>query len=83
MAFFLFTVAVSTCSGCHFFISMVSQRSYTIAKKREVIEIAMTSGVRPTARKFGIPRATVRDWVLNQEKPFAFSGSKKKKATQG
>jgi len=66
-----------------FFISLVNQRSYTIAKKRDVIEVAMTSGVRPTARKFGIPRATVCDWVLNQDKISAFSGSEKKKTTQG
>jgi len=43
----------------------------------------MAAGIRSTAKKFGIHRSTVRDWVLNQAKIFAFSVSEKDKMTQG
>jgi transposase-like protein len=41
-------------------------RNYTIAFKIHVVQYALRSSIRATARHFGLDRRVVRSWVRNQ-----------------
>ncbi|KAE9019868.1 hypothetical protein PF005_g6564 [Phytophthora fragariae] len=53
------------------------KRSYTISKKRETLDAVTTTSQLEAAKKLGIPRRTIRDWVDQEESIRAFKGSER------
>lgn len=57
-----------------------TRENYSVRKKRELIALAQTSGVREVCRAEGIPRRTLRQWMKDADKINAFDGPDSRKS---
>ncbi|KAE9010698.1 hypothetical protein PR002_g15287 [Phytophthora rubi] len=59
------------------------QRSYTIAEKREALQLIDTVGEADALRHLGYPRRNLRDWAAKRAKIFDYRGAQTSKTLKG
>jgi transposase-like protein len=60
-----------------------TKKSYTIAKKREALDLVAVSSELEAATRLGISRHTIRDWVVQKYKIRGFTGSERSPTLKG
>uniref|UniRef100_H3GYX3 DDE-1 domain-containing protein n=1 Tax=Phytophthora ramorum TaxID=164328 RepID=H3GYX3_PHYRM len=60
-----------------------AKKSYTIAKKREALDLVAVSSELEAATRLGISRRTIRDWVAEKDKIREFTGSERSPTLKG
>ncbi|KAE9185164.1 hypothetical protein PF002_g26244 [Phytophthora fragariae] len=59
------------------------QRSYTIAEKREALQLIDAVGEADALRHLGYPRRNLRDWAAKRAKIFDYRGAQTSKTLKG
>ncbi|EGZ09993.1 hypothetical protein PHYSODRAFT_523299 [Phytophthora sojae] len=59
------------------------QRSYTIAEKREALQLIDAVGEAAALRQLGYPRCYLRDWAAKLAKVFGYRGAQTNKTLKG